>query len=87
MRWQSRLRQVRVSWYRRMVTEVAGAGLNDEVAGDNAGPVGHAPPMRWELMLFVILAAVRGGEERAVVVMGRAVVMEMVGKEAGSRWT
>jgi hypothetical protein len=32
--------------------------------------------MRWVLMLFVILAAVMGGEARAVVVMGRAVVME-----------
>jgi hypothetical protein len=27
--------------------------------------------MRWVLMLFVILAAVMGGEARAVVVMGR----------------
>ena len=40
--------------------------------------------MRWVLMLFVILAAVMGGEARAVVVMGRAVVSERVGKaEAG----
>ena len=87
MRWQPKLRRSRVLWDRRMVEDVAGDGLADEDSGDNAGPVGHAPPMRWELMLFVILAAVRGGEERAVVVMGRAVVMEMVGKEAGSRWT
>jgi len=36
--------------------------------------------MRWVLMLFVILAAVMGGEARAVVVTGRAVVTEMVGK-------
>jgi len=34
--------------------------------------------MRWVLMLFVILAAVLGGEARAVVVTGRAVVMERV---------
>jgi RHS repeat-associated protein len=34
--------------------------------------------MRWVLMLFVILAAVMGGEARAVVVMGRAVVSERV---------
>jgi hypothetical protein len=27
--------------------------------------------MRWVLMLFVMLAAVMGGEARAVVVMGR----------------
>jgi hypothetical protein len=32
---------------------------------------GHALCMRWVLMLFVILAAVMGGEARAVVVMGR----------------
>jgi len=70
-----------------MVAEVAGAGLTDEVAGDNARPVGHAPAMRGVLMLFVFLAAVRGGEARAVVAAGRVVVMEMVGKEAGSRWT
>jgi hypothetical protein len=37
--------------------------------------------MRWVLMLFVILAAVMGGEARAVVVTGRAVVSERVGKE------
>ncbi len=36
----------------------------------------HASAMRWVLMLFVILAAVMGGEARAVVVMGRAVVVE-----------
>jgi hypothetical protein len=36
--------------------------------------------MRWVLMLVVILAALMGGEARAVVVMGRAVVMERVGK-------
>jgi len=36
--------------------------------------------MRWVLMLFVILAAVMGGEARAVVVTGRAVVSERVGK-------
>jgi len=34
--------------------------------------------MRWVLMLFVILAAVMGGEARAVVVVGRE-VMERVG--------
>jgi RHS repeat-associated protein len=38
----------------------------------------HALSMRWVLMLFVILAAVMGGGARAVVVMGRAVVMERV---------
>ena len=37
--------------------------------------------MRWVLMLFVILAAVMGGEARAVVVMGREVMSERVGKE------
>jgi RHS repeat-associated protein len=36
--------------------------------------------MRWVLMLFVILAAVMGGEARAVVVMGRVVVSERGGK-------
>jgi RHS repeat-associated protein len=36
--------------------------------------------MRWVLMLLVILAAVMGGEARAVVVMGRAVVSERVGR-------
>ena len=38
--------------------------------------------MRWVLMLFVILAAVMGGEARAVVVMGRAAVSEWGGKAA-----
>ena len=37
--------------------------------------------MRWVLMLFVILAAIMGGEARAVVVMGRVVMSERVGKE------
>jgi hypothetical protein len=36
--------------------------------------------MRWVLMLFVILAAVMGGEARAVVVMGRVEVSERGGK-------
>jgi len=36
--------------------------------------------MRWVLMLFVILAAVMGGEARAVVVTGRAVVSERDGR-------
>jgi RHS repeat-associated protein len=38
--------------------------------------------MRWVLMLFVILAAVMGGEARAVVVTGRAVVSERDGRAA-----
>ena len=37
--------------------------------------------MRWVLMLFVVLAAVMGGEARAVVVMGRVVVSERDGRE------
>ena len=41
--------------------------------------------MRWVLMLFVILAAVMGGEARAVVAAGRAVVTERVGKVAMER--
>jgi len=41
----------------------------------------HALSMRWVLMLFVILAAVMGGEARAVVVTGRSVVIERFGKE------
>jgi hypothetical protein len=36
--------------------------------------------MRWVLMLFVILAAVMGGEARAVVVVGRVAVSERDGK-------
>jgi len=36
--------------------------------------------MRWVLMLFVIFAAVMGGEARAVVVTGREVVSERCGK-------
>jgi hypothetical protein len=36
--------------------------------------------MRWVLMLFVILAAVMGGEARAIVVMGPVVVSERGGK-------
>ena len=49
--------------------------------GDNAGLGRHGVGMRWVLMLFVILAAVMGGEARAVVVMGRVAVSERVGKE------
>jgi len=41
--------------------------------------------MRWVLMLFVVLAAVRGGEAGAVVVMGREVVSERVGKVEATR--
>ena len=44
------------------------------------GAVGHGAGMRWVLMLFVVFAAVMGGEARAVVVMGRAVVSERVGR-------
>jgi RHS repeat-associated protein len=44
----------------------------------------HASAMRWVLMLFVILAAVMGGEARAGVVMGRAVVSERVGNESAA---
>jgi hypothetical protein len=36
--------------------------------------------MRWVLMLFVILAAVMGGEARAVVVTGREAVSEWDGR-------
>ncbi len=39
----------------------------------------HALSMRWVLMLFVIFAAVMGGEARAVVVAGRSVVSERDG--------
>jgi RHS repeat-associated protein len=43
--------------------------------------------MRWVLMLFVILAALMGGEARAVVVTGRAVVSERGGKaETVEKW-
>jgi RHS repeat-associated protein len=43
--------------------------------------------MRWVLMLFVILAAVMGGEARAVVATGRAVVSERVGRaETVEKW-
>ena len=45
------------------------------------GAVGHGAGIRWVLMLFVILAAIMGGEARAVVVMGRVVMSERVGKE------
>jgi hypothetical protein len=42
--------------------------------------------MRWVLMLFVVLAAVMGGEARAVVVMGRVAVSErVVGAETVER--
>ena len=36
--------------------------------------------MRWVLMLFVVLAAVMGGEARAAVVTGREVVSERGGR-------
>jgi hypothetical protein len=49
------------------------------------GAGGHGAGMRWVLMLFVILAAVMGGEARAVVVTGRAAVSERVGKVAMER--
>ena len=59
---------------------MVGDGFADEVAGDKVGAVGHVLSMRWVLMLFVVLAAVMGGEAPAVVVMGRVVVSERVGK-------
>ena len=52
-----------------------------EVAGDKVGAGGHVAGIRWVLMLFVVLAAAMGGEAREVVVMGRVVVSERVGKE------
>jgi hypothetical protein len=61
--------------------DVAGDGFADEVADDKVGAGGHCEGMRWVLMLFVILGAVMGGEARAVVVMGRVVMSERVGKE------
>ena len=60
---------------------MAGDGFADEVAGDKAGAGEHGAGMRWVLMLFVILAAVMGGEARAVVVMGREEVSQRDGKE------
>jgi RHS repeat-associated protein len=82
MRRQVEMRQQRVLRDGRMEgwADVAGDGFADEVAGDNSGLGGHGAGMRWVLMLFVILAAVMGGEARAVVVMGREVVSERVGK-------
>ena len=53
---------------------------NRHLPRDNVPRRLHAPSMRWVLMLFVILAAVMGGEARAVVVMGRAEVSERVGR-------
>ena len=60
-------------------------GRGCEVAGDKAGPGGHGAGMRWVLMLFVIFAAVMGGEARAAVVMGRVEVSEGVEKAAVAR--
>ena len=57
-----------------------GDGFAGEVAGDKVGAVGHGAGMRWVLMLLVILAAVMGGEARAVVVMGPVEVSRRVGK-------
>ncbi len=59
---------------------MAGDGFADEVAGDKVGAGGHGEGMRWVLILFVVLAAVMGGEARAVVVMGREVVSERDGR-------
>jgi hypothetical protein len=44
-----------------------------EVAGDKVEAGGYGVWMRWVLMVFVMLAAVMGGEVGAVVVMGRLV--------------
>jgi hypothetical protein len=60
--------------------DVIGDGFAGEVAGDKAGAVWHGAGMRWVLMLFVIFAAVMGGEARAVVVMGPVEVSRRVGK-------
>ncbi len=60
--------------------DVAGDGFADEVADDKVRVGGHGGGMRWVLMLFVVLAAVMGGEVGAVVVMGRVAVSERVGR-------
>ena len=57
-------------------------GSNRHLPRDKGTSRLHALSMRWVLMLFVVLAAVMGGEARAVVVTGRAVVSEWDGNES-----
>lgn len=80
MRRQAEMRERRVLRGGRMKGCGGWRGFGDEVAGDNVGLGGHGVGMRWVLMLFVVLAAVMGGEAWAVVVMGRVVMSERVGK-------
>ena len=53
-----------------------------EVAGDRAGSGGYGKGMRWVLMLIVVLAAVMGGEVRAVLSdrVGNGEVVEKIEK-------
>ena len=67
---------------RESVARLARSGLgvsNRHLPRDKRTSRLHALSMRWVLMLFVVLAAVMGGEAPAVVVMGRVVVSERVG--------
>ena len=74
-------RRTRYLFRRKSIARLAKSGVgasNRHLPRDNHTRRLHSPPMRWVLMLFVILAAVVGGEARAVVVMGRVAVMERV---------
>ena len=67
------------------ITRLAKSGFgasNRHLPRDKGTSRLHALSMRWVLMLFVILAAVMGGEARAVVVTGR-VGGDRVGWEGG----
>jgi hypothetical protein len=92
-RWLSRsarLPRSRLACRLRSLARLAKSGVgtaNRHLPRDNVPRRLHALSMRWVLMLFVILAAVMGGEARAVVVSGRAVVIEWDGRaETEEKW-
>jgi RHS repeat-associated protein len=79
----ARLARLRPACRRESFAHLAKSGLgasNRHLPRDKRVSRLHALSMRWVLMLFVILAALMGGEARAVVVTGREVVSERCGK-------
>jgi len=73
---------------RESTARLAKSGLgasNRDVPRDRRTSRLHALSMRWVLMLGGVLAAVRGGEAWAVVVIGRAVVSEWDGEVEATR--
>jgi hypothetical protein len=73
----ARLARSRLACRRESIARLAKSGVgasSHHLPRDTRTSLLNALSMSRELMLFVILAAVIGGETRAVVVMGRALI-------------